>query len=218
MRIKGKLASFIKKPFPPWFYHQKRQTTLSFYSSDWLVFQLKRYFAAGVILCDPGVHSLPPEGQPSFYATRGTTWLSQRSFYSTRGTAKARPNMPGSEVGRRPASRFLNLGKNNSYLGNMIKNNSYPAETHKSNQQLGSKSIFLITLEQIVPWRIVKSLLDRPDKDYLLTKVETQAVVTYLEKKVQIKLFMKLALEDIRSNNIMSGPTVCPLIQTMDLR
>ena len=61
-------------------------------------------------------------------------------------------------------------------------------------------------------------MLNRPDKDYLLTKVETQAVVTYLEKKVQIKLFMKLALEDIRSNNIMSGPTVCPLIQTMDLR
>ena len=121
----------------------------------------------------------------------------------------------GREAACKQISQF---GKNNSYLGNMIKNNSYPAETHKSNQQLGSKSIFLITLERIVPWRIVKSLLDRPDKDYLLTKVETQAVVTYLEKKVQIKLFMKLALEDIRSNNIMSGPTVCPLIQTMDLR
>ena len=129
-------------------------------------------FPAEKIFCR-GSYFMPPEGQPSFYATRGTTWLAQRSFYSTRGTAKARPNMPGSEVGRRPASRFLNLGKNNSYLGKMIKNNSYPAETHKSNQQLGSKSIFLITLERIVPWRIVKSLLNRPDKEYLLTTVET---------------------------------------------
>ena len=37
-------------------------------------------------------------------------------------------------------------------------------------------------------------------------------------KNVQSKLLMKLALKDTRSNDIMSGPIVCPLTQTMDLR